>query len=236
MRTARTPDMTAPTTKTRFRVEGMDCAGCALKVETAARRFGGVEDVTVSVTAASMTVTHAGDADLDGLAATITRLGYPVMPVAARPAATRPAAPAAEGCCAGHDHGHDHHHGAGNDHGHRHAHDHDHDHDHGGRHENHAPRQAHSHTHHTPSPPRPLSPPASTATTTAPRTARGGRRPRRGWRSPAVPPSRSPTPSATSPRRSDRGRSWRRLRSDWCRSRGGRSSPPATAHPSRSRC
>jgi len=143
--------MTAPTAKTRFRVEGMDCAGCAMKVETAARRFGGVEDVTVSVTAASMTVTHAENTDLDGLAATITRLGYPVAPAAPRPVETRPAAPAAGDRCAGHDHGNGH--GHDHVHGHDHRHDHDHGREHGSRHEDHEPHQGHRHDHGMPAAP-----------------------------------------------------------------------------------
>jgi len=32
---------------TRFRVEGMDCASCASKVDTAVRRMPGIEDVSV---------------------------------------------------------------------------------------------------------------------------------------------------------------------------------------------
>ena len=41
---------------TRFRVEGMDCASCAAKIDTAVRRFAGVSDVSVSVTAGSMAI------------------------------------------------------------------------------------------------------------------------------------------------------------------------------------
>jgi len=39
--------MSAEETTTRFRVEGMDCAGCASKIDTAVRRLPGVEDVSV---------------------------------------------------------------------------------------------------------------------------------------------------------------------------------------------
>jgi phosphoketolase len=35
--------------QTRYRVTGMDCASCATKIETAARRIDGVDDVSVSV-------------------------------------------------------------------------------------------------------------------------------------------------------------------------------------------
>ncbi|WP_429939716.1 heavy-metal-associated domain-containing protein, partial [Brucella melitensis] len=38
-----------------FRVDGMDCASCAAKIDTAVRRVKGVEDVSVSVTAGTVT-------------------------------------------------------------------------------------------------------------------------------------------------------------------------------------
>jgi Cd2+/Zn2+-exporting ATPase len=44
--------------QSRYRVSGMDCAGCAAKVDTAVRRIIGVLDVSVSVTAATMTVQY----------------------------------------------------------------------------------------------------------------------------------------------------------------------------------
>ena len=62
---------------TRFRVEGMDCASCASKVDTAARRTQGVEDVSVSVVSGTMSVKHTGDADLTDLARRVSNLGYP---------------------------------------------------------------------------------------------------------------------------------------------------------------
>ena len=110
--------------KSRYRVEGMDCASCALKVDTAARRLPGVTDVAVSVTAGTMTVTHDGTSDLARLEKTVTGLGYRVFPAerASPPAATA-AAPAA--CCAGHDDGHAHdHHGHDDVHGDERGHDH----------------------------------------------------------------------------------------------------------------
>jgi Cd2+/Zn2+-exporting ATPase len=53
---------------TRFRVEGMDCAACATKVEAATRRVTGVENVSVSVTAGTMTVRHSASTDLAQIA------------------------------------------------------------------------------------------------------------------------------------------------------------------------
>ncbi len=52
----------------RFRVEGMDCASCATKIDTAVRRVAGVEDVSVSVTTGMMTVRHDGSSDLERVA------------------------------------------------------------------------------------------------------------------------------------------------------------------------
>ena len=43
--------MAEAATQTRYRVEGMNCAGCATKIDTAVRRLPGVEDVSVSATA-----------------------------------------------------------------------------------------------------------------------------------------------------------------------------------------
>ena len=63
-------------TQTRYRVEGMDCAGCAAKVDTAVRRLPGVEDVSVSATAGAMTVRHNGQSDLAQLERAVTGLGY----------------------------------------------------------------------------------------------------------------------------------------------------------------
>jgi Cd2+/Zn2+-exporting ATPase len=93
---------------TRFRVTGMDCAACATKVEAATRRVTGVETVSISVTAGTMTVRHAG-ADLVQIARKVTEVGYGASVLPARGGAPRPEA-------------HDHHDHAG--------HDDDHDHDH----------------------------------------------------------------------------------------------------------
>lgn len=98
--------------KTRYRIEGMDCASCAMKIETAVRRVDGVAEVAVSVTAGTMTVEHNG-ADLPLVERRVTGLGYGIAPLAA--AAAVPAG-----------HAHEHTHGPDCDHGHapEHAHDH----------------------------------------------------------------------------------------------------------------
>lgn len=67
--------------KVRFRVEGMDCASCATKIETALRRVPGVTDVAVSVTGGTVTVSRDDDrVDDDKLSARISALGYRVEP------------------------------------------------------------------------------------------------------------------------------------------------------------
>ena len=101
--------MSAEETSTRFRVEGMDCASCANKIDTAVRRLPGVEDVSVSVVAGTLTLGHKG-ADLAQVQKKVTDLGYRISPLTgAAPKASKP-----------HDHG---------DHDHDHDHDHNHDHD-----------------------------------------------------------------------------------------------------------
>ena len=135
-RHAQGPPM-SDTLQTRYRVTGMDCAACAAKIETAARRTPGVADVTVSATAGTMTVRHGPDTDLTGLEGKIAGLGYVAHRTAAGGDATATQARAGH-----HDHAHDHDH----DHGH----DHDHSHDHAGHAHGQAQghdRSAHAHDH-----------------------------------------------------------------------------------------
>ncbi len=66
----------------RFRIDGMDCASCATKIDTAVRRVRGIEDVSVFVTAGTMTVSHDGTGDLDKIASKVRSLGYGVEPMA----------------------------------------------------------------------------------------------------------------------------------------------------------
>ncbi|MHB1104647.1 MAG: heavy metal translocating P-type ATPase [Devosia sp.] len=68
--------MSGAIVQTRFRVDGMDCAGCATKIDTATRRIQGVEDVSVSVVAGTMTVRHAPAADLGEVVKKVASLGY----------------------------------------------------------------------------------------------------------------------------------------------------------------
>ncbi len=123
--------MTSTTQQSRYRVEGMDCASCATKIDTAVRRLPGVEDVSVSVTAGTMTVKHQDDATLaPAITKRVTGLGYKVVPL---PQSVAPVAVKVEedqACGCGHDH-HDHKSHDHDEHDHDH-HNHDHgDHDHG---------------------------------------------------------------------------------------------------------
>jgi Cd2+/Zn2+-exporting ATPase len=125
--------------ETRWRVEGMDCGGCAAKVENAVARLAGVEAATVTLPTGTLKVTAGGDGpSAEAVVAAVTRLGYTIRPAVAPPAP------------AGH-RGHDHHHGAAPG---RHDHDHDdhqcacgHDHDHGDHDHDHAGHGSHSHSH-----------------------------------------------------------------------------------------
>ena len=78
---------------TRFRVEGMDCAACATKVEAATRRVSGVEDVSVSVTAGTMTVRHGEGTDLGQIATKVSGVGYTASVLAPSQPKREPKAP-----------------------------------------------------------------------------------------------------------------------------------------------
>lgn len=101
--------------KTRIRINGMDCAACAAKIDRLARNSAGVSDVSVSATAGTMLLEHDDTVDLDRLAAGVARLGY-------RVAGVTPATGEPSGASAAHVHDA----GCEHDHG-----DHDHSHDHG---------------------------------------------------------------------------------------------------------
>lgn len=70
--------MTNAKAQARFQIEGMECAGCATKIDTAVRRTPGVTDVAVSVTAGTMTVSHDGSSDLAAIEKKVTGLGYKI--------------------------------------------------------------------------------------------------------------------------------------------------------------
>jgi len=109
-------DMTASTRQTRFKIGGMDCASCAAKIDTAVRRLDGVADVSVSVTGASMTVSHDGPLADDKVLRQVARLGYGIVKDSAAASRTHGQHGDHEHDH-GHDHDHDHHDHAGHDHG-----------------------------------------------------------------------------------------------------------------------
>ncbi|MGV8938453.1 MAG: heavy metal translocating P-type ATPase [Allorhizobium sp.] len=108
---------------TRFRVEGMDCASCASKIDTAVRRMPGISDVSVSVTAGTMTVRHDESSDLDGIGPKLSGLGYTARAISAAPNAPAKAdgqhrhGPGCSHADEHHDHDHDHDDGHGHGHG-----------------------------------------------------------------------------------------------------------------------
>lgn len=63
---------------TVLRVEGMSCANCVRHVTEALRSVAGVDDVDVSLEAATATVRSAGDVSLDALRAAVTGAGYTI--------------------------------------------------------------------------------------------------------------------------------------------------------------
>lgn len=114
--------------ETRYRVTGMDCAACAAKVETAVSRLPGVERVSVSASAGTMTVGHEADAVLlPAMKSQLRKLGYGVSPANSAKATKQPT-PRTDGSHEHHDHDHAHSH----DHGDHQAHSHRRDEDEGG--------------------------------------------------------------------------------------------------------
>ncbi|MER9131741.1 heavy metal translocating P-type ATPase [Mesorhizobium sp. M0768] len=76
--------MAATKHQTRYRVEGVECAGCASKIDTAVRRMPGVQDINVSVSAGTLTVTHTPESNLRALERKVTGLGYAVAPLTSK--------------------------------------------------------------------------------------------------------------------------------------------------------
>ncbi|QFI69082.1 heavy metal translocating P-type ATPase [Sinorhizobium alkalisoli] len=102
--------------QSRYRLEGMDCASCAAKIEGAARRVAGIDNVAVSVATRSMTISHKADADLKNLEKRVRALGYGTKPLSAGETLSGSETADTAACSDPHDHNH-----AGR--GHAHAHD-----------------------------------------------------------------------------------------------------------------
>ena len=62
--------------KTRYRVQGMDCASCSIKIENAMKRVPGAEEIHVNV--GSGVVTVSGQFDKQAAAKAISKLGFDV--------------------------------------------------------------------------------------------------------------------------------------------------------------
>lgn len=96
----------------RFRLDGMDCASCANKIDAAVRRLAGVDDVSISVPSGMMTVSHDGSGNPEAVINKLRGLGYRVELVTpGKEPAGRCHDHATQekgGCCG---HGHDHTHG-----------------------------------------------------------------------------------------------------------------------------
>ena len=154
-----------------FRVDGMDCASCVGKIETALERLGGVSDIAVNFAGETLSLSRdlSSKTTAKDIAKKIRSLGFDVteLPPSAVPAMQRSSADAADvehdhggcsgahvhehghshddhGCSGGHEHGHGH-----DDHGHHgcsggHVHKHDHAHDHGHEHD-HGHQHGHKH-------------------------------------------------------------------------------------------
>src|SRR3546814_7628023 len=60
----------------RYRVHGMDCASCAMKIEGAARGVTGVEEVRVSIASQLMSLTAKDASSTAAVERAVTDLGY----------------------------------------------------------------------------------------------------------------------------------------------------------------
>ena len=104
-----------------WKVDGMDCASCVAKIETAVSRLPGVSDIKVSTMTETLSATvDEAQTSADEIAKRVAALGYTATRKLT-PAAALPSASHEEGEHAhDHDHGsHDHDHGG---HGHEHVH------------------------------------------------------------------------------------------------------------------
>jgi Cd2+/Zn2+-exporting ATPase len=73
------------TTTTRYRVQGMDCASCAGKIEAAVKRIEGVESVKVGLQSESLTVEMTDPGKGEAVEKAVTSLGYKIARQIVRP-------------------------------------------------------------------------------------------------------------------------------------------------------
>jgi len=78
------------TTTARFRIQGMDCASCVSKIETAVKRLDGVEAARVGLQTGTLTVDLADSASGETVEKTVAALGYGIARQAPGDAPARP--------------------------------------------------------------------------------------------------------------------------------------------------
>lgn len=147
-----------------FRIDGMGCASCVGKIETALGRLGGISDVavnfaneTLSLSRAPSSKTTAKDIakKIRSLGFEVTELSETAVPSASAERSGSHTGHDHSGCSGDHDHGHDHDHAKPDEHGcsstddHKHDHKHDHRRDHG---HNHGSCGGHDHAAHASAP------------------------------------------------------------------------------------
>ncbi|MEX6506072.1 heavy metal translocating P-type ATPase [Jiella sp. M17.18] len=71
--------------ESRYRVSGMDCPSCAAKIDAAVKGIKGVEDVSVSVVAGSLTIGHRVGFSDESLMKRVRKLGYGIEPFPEKP-------------------------------------------------------------------------------------------------------------------------------------------------------
>ena len=70
-----------PLTQSRYQVEGMDCASCAMKIETALNRLPGVSNTKVSVATGTLNIEHGSETSAQDIQKKVKALGYGIKPL-----------------------------------------------------------------------------------------------------------------------------------------------------------
>jgi Cd2+/Zn2+-exporting ATPase len=68
----------------KFRIYGLDCPDCALKLEKALKKLKGVEEASLALGTGELSVRYSGDVVPDGIESTVRRLGYDIAETAGR--------------------------------------------------------------------------------------------------------------------------------------------------------
>jgi Zn2+/Cd2+-exporting ATPase len=96
----------AQSKEARYRITGMDCAGCTKKIETVVGKMPGMSEVTVSLASKAMTVTQPNtDAASAEIERRVASLGYGIARIdASTPSAAAKHDPHDHSDHTGHDH------------------------------------------------------------------------------------------------------------------------------------